>query len=405
MPRYLFIMAQEAHRWGGSEPLWSSVAGHLAQAGNDVRVSAKDWGTPVPQVERLRTAGCKLFYRRNPLPRFLTRQFRRVFPPPPFRESHLRKLGADVDIVIVSQGGNVDGLEWLEAARALKLRYVTICQSSVEYWWPPDEMTERFKTAYDGATRAYFVSQAILELSRLQFGTALSNGRLVRNPFNVRYDARLRWPSPTDDSLALACVGSLDVTYKGQDVLLRVLALPHWRRRELRVSLFGEGQHANNLRRTAARLGLKNVQVCAFQNNVEAIWERHHALVLPSRVEGMPAVVVEAMLCGRPCIATDVGGNRELVRDDINGFLAKASTVELLNDAMERAWQARDRLMHMGEIAARDVREWVSREPVIDFATELERVATNISQPSYDADRIIGAPHYGLERAGARTSA
>ena len=56
------------------------------------------------------------------------------------------------------------------------------------------------------------------------------------------------------------------------------------------------------------------------------IWAEHHALVLPSRFEGMPLVVVEAMLCGRPCIVTDVGGNAELIRDGINGFLAKAPT-------------------------------------------------------------------------------
>ena len=44
-------------------------------------------------------------------------------------------------------------------------------------------------------------------------------------------------------------------------------------------------------------------------------------------VRGVAAFVVEAMLCGRPCIATDVGGNRELIRDGINGFLANAPTV------------------------------------------------------------------------------
>ena len=91
-------------------------------------------------------------------------------------------------------------------------------------------------------------------------------------------------------------------------------------------------------------LGLTNVEFAGHQNNIEEIWRKHHALVLPSRFEGMPLVVVEAMLCGRPCIATDVGGNRELVRDGINGFLAKAPTVELLDEAMNRAWDNRGRL-------------------------------------------------------------
>ena len=67
----------------------------------------------------------------------------------------------------------------------------------------------------------------------------------------------------------------------------------------------------------------------------------------------MPLSVVEAMLCGRPCIVTDVAGNRELIRDNVNGFLAKAPTVELLDEAMNRAWENRHRLREMGEAAAR----------------------------------------------------
>jgi glycosyltransferase involved in cell wall biosynthesis len=68
---------------------------------------------------------------------------------------------------------------------------------------------------------------------------------------------------------------------------------------------------------------------------------------------------------------TDVGGTRELLRDGINGFLAKAPTVELLDEAMTRAWDNRGRLMEMGQIAATDVRKWVSRDPTEEFIREL----------------------------------
>jgi glycosyltransferase involved in cell wall biosynthesis len=89
----------------------------------------------------------------------------------------------------------------------------------------------------------------------------------------------------------------------------------------------------------------------------------------------MPLTVVEAMLCGRPCIASDVGGNRELIRDGINGFLAKAPTVELLDEAMNRAWDNRALLKEMGCTAAADARKFVSRDPGEDFARELAAVA------------------------------
>jgi glycosyltransferase involved in cell wall biosynthesis len=380
MRKYLFVMAQEGCPWGGSEPLWSSAAENLARQGNEVRVSAKPWGEPVQQIERLRSAGCQVFYRYDQyrLPSFITRQIRRIFPAPEYKKAHVRSIGDGVDLVVLSLGDNwglADGLTWLEAIRSSGHKYVVIAQSAVVYWWPADNDAEKVAKCYDNACAAYFVSQANLELSRRQFGSPLRNAKVVRNPFNVRYDARSPWPDDFADGLALAFVGRLDVISKGQDLLLEVLGLPHWRERKVRLSLIGAGPHERGLRRIVEQLGLTNVEFAGQQNNVEEIWSKHHALVLPSRFEGMPLVVVEAMLCGRPCIVTDVGGNRDLVRDGINGFLAKAPTVELLDEALNRAWHSRGRLQEMGCTAATDVRQWVSADPGEDFARELATVA------------------------------
>jgi hypothetical protein len=94
-----------------------------------------------------------------------------------------------VDLVVISQGSNDDGLVWMEAAEAAEKKYAIIAQSAVVYWWPTDPFAERLAKCYEKAVAAYFVSQSNLELSRNQFGSALSNGKVVRNPFNVRYEA------------------------------------------------------------------------------------------------------------------------------------------------------------------------------------------------------------------------
>jgi glycosyltransferase involved in cell wall biosynthesis len=373
MKKYLFIMAQEGHKWGGSEPLWSSAAEHLARRGNEVRVSVKDWGTLVPQIEHLRSVGCQIFYRR--LPSFISRQIKKIVPNRPYSHAHVRAVGKGVDLVVISQTSNTDGLQWMEASAAVGYKYVAIAQSAVVYWWPTDDIAERLSECYDNASGAYFVSQAILDLTRRQMGSLLRNAKVVRNPFNVRYDARPPWPIDSGDRLALACVGRLDVISKGQDVLLGVLGLPHWRERMVRLSLFGSGPNERGLRRIVEQLKLTNVDFRGHSDDVEKIWTEHHALVLPSRFEGMPLVLVEAMLCGRPCIATDVGGNAELIRDGINGFLAKAPTVPLVDEAMNRAWNSRERLKDIGCTAATDVRDWVSRDPGEDLARELAATA------------------------------
>jgi glycosyltransferase involved in cell wall biosynthesis len=377
MRKYWFIMAQVGYPWGGSEPLWSAAAEKLVRAGNEVRVSVKDWGKPVPQIEQLRAAGCQIYYQPNPylIPPFVTRQIRRIFGNAESMLNHVRKVGEGVDLVVISQGANFDGLEWMEKARAIGLKYAVIAQSAVVYWWPEDRNAERLAESYEKASAAYFVSQANLDLSRYQFGSLLQNGKVVRNPFNVRYDAQPPWPGDPLEELRLAGVGRLDVVSKAQDVLLQVLSLSHWRERQVRLSLIGEGPHERVLRRMVQLLKLTNVDFPGPSNNIEEIWTKHHALILPSRFEGMPLTVQEAMLCGRPCIVTDVGGNRELVRDGINGFLAKAPTVELVDEAMNRAWDSRARLKEMGSTAATDARQFVSRDPGEDFARELAAVA------------------------------
>ena len=380
MATYLFIKANEVYPWGGSELLWSQTAQKLVDAGNKVCVSARDWGQPVPQIEKLWRAGCEIFLIDYKMPPFLTRQMRRLrgtYELDAFRLAHLRKAARGVDLIVISQGENKDGLPWMEAAQALGLKYVLIAHSATVYWWPSDDVAELVAKGYDHAAASYFVSQAVLELSRRQFGSSLPNSKVVRNPFNVPYDANPPWPKQSLDELALACVGRLDLIPKAQDVLLQVLALPHWRERDVRVSIVGSGPHERGLRRMAESANLANITFLGQRDDLEEIWSRHHALVLPSRFEGMPLALVEAMLCGRPGIVTDVGGNRELVRDGVDGFVAKAATVEFLDEALNRAWHCRARLQEMGCTAARDVREWVSPDPAADFAKELATLVAN----------------------------
>ena len=358
----VFIASNETHRWGGSEHCWSAAAERLVQRGVQVNVSVKGWGEPVKQVEHLRSQGCQIFYRPHPsLPERIGRRV--LLPKGILSWHHLGRIADAADLVVISQGGNADGLAWMEAARKQGFKYAVISQSANEQWWPNDSLAEILAACYEAACAAFFVSDANLALSRRQFVTPLTRGRVIRNPFNVRYDARPAWRGDSSESLFLACVARLDPFQKGQDLLLQGPRSAAMAREEVHVTFVGTGQNERMLRKAAMELNLPNIEFAGFVQDIEQLWTRHHALVLPSRFEGMPLSLVEAMLCGRPGIVTDVAGNRELVRDNVNGFLAKAPTVELLDEAMNRAWENRHRLQEIGEAAARDVRQWVSPSP------------------------------------------
>ena len=79
-----------------------------------------------------------------------------------------------------------------------------------------------------------------------EIGIELKNNEVVRNPFTVSPNAAPPWLS--DASLIkLACIDRLHPPAKGQDLILRVLARPHWRSRPITVSFFGTGPMSKDL--------------------------------------------------------------------------------------------------------------------------------------------------------------
>jgi glycosyltransferase involved in cell wall biosynthesis len=126
--------------------------------------------------------------------------------------------------------------------------------------------------------------------------------------------------------LYFAFVGRLDPVPKGQDILFEVLSGPLWMSRPWQLTLYGEGRKRNGLERLAQRLGISDRVMFAGFMPPEEIWTGNHVLVMPSRFEGLPLAMVEAMLCGRPVVATDVAGHAEIIQYGVTGFLADAPT-------------------------------------------------------------------------------
>jgi glycosyltransferase involved in cell wall biosynthesis len=175
--------------------------------------------------------------------------------------------------------------------------------------------------------------------------------------------------------LRFACVARLYPPGKGQDVLFEVFARPPWRDRAWKLYLYGQGQMHEGLQRLAARLGLESRVVFGGHKRVEEIWSENHVLVMPSRCEGLPMVTIEAMLCGRPVIGTDVGRHEELIDDGVTGFLAEAAVPACISSALERFWQRRGEAEEIGKAGARRIRELVPADPVGIFSAKLRRLA------------------------------
>ena len=144
----------------------------------------------------------------------------------------------------------------------------------------------------------------------------------------------------------------------------------------MKVRFYGHDQgNKRQLEELIKLHGLENQLVYeGYKKDVAEIWEQNHALLLPSRYEGAPLVVIEAMLCNRMAIATDIGRNRELIDDNESGFIASGATIELLDECLERAWQKRNEWKKIGELAGEHIRQRYPADPVKEFKEKIERL-------------------------------
>jgi glycosyltransferase involved in cell wall biosynthesis len=377
MAKIAFISTMYGETWGGSEQLWGAAAHVLLKQGHRVAAGVNHWPGARKEWDRLQAAGCQLHIR-DYIPKLPGRLLNRFLPhsrriaPPNATHDWLKRFAPD--LVVVCQAWTDDGLEILEKCRSHGWRYASIVQAASEYQWPDDERAERLGVVYQDAAAAFFVSRHNLELTEKQIAAKIPTGEVVWNPISVDYHQSLPWPDE-GKGFRLACVGRLQPDAKGQDLLLQVLARDCWRDRPLSVTFFGKGVNRRQIERLGKMLGVQNVSFGGFVNGVSEIWRDHHAMVLPSRKEGLPIVLLEASLCGRPSICNQVAGVPEALDDGVTGFLSASAEVDLLAEAMERAWERRGEWSEMGLAAAQKVRSLMPEDPAKAFASRLLEVA------------------------------
>jgi glycosyltransferase involved in cell wall biosynthesis len=287
--------------WGGSEELWSRAARVLRGRGATVAVGVRPWPTPVPQIRGLADVGCEIHWHHAPTT--TTRLMWRLGRSPDRPLRWLIRFRPDVVVHSVCWQG--DNLNVDLFCLAHGLRHIRLVQLAGEAWWPGADVLDALTLCYTGAVACCFVSRANRRLVETQLGTELPNARVVWNPSTIPPES-LPWPDE-GGGFRVACVGRL----------LQALAAPRWRERRLSVSVYGSGPGEPSLRRLAGTLGLADpfLRFPGFCPDIRAVWAGHHALVLPSRQEGMPLAAIEAMMCGRVPILTAVAGNQELVAD------------------------------------------------------------------------------------------
>jgi len=103
----------------------------------------------------------------------------------------------------------------------------------------------------------------------------------------------------------------------------------------LRCLLIGDGSRRRHLEQLASELGIAEAVIFLGKvNNPYDILPVLDVFVLTSFSEGMSNTILESMACAKPVVATDVGGNREMVMDGRNGILVESGNVPQLAETL-----------------------------------------------------------------------
>lgn len=164
----------------------------------------------------------------------------------------------------------------------------------------------------------------------LEAERGLPSGRVVSIPNGVP-EAAPAGPTPSIERPVVGCHARL-VVQKGLDVLVRACAPL-----DCHVLIVGEGPERKTLEQLAVDLQMEDrLHLAGWQSDARSWLPAMDVYVLPSRFEGFPVSLVEAMMAGRPIVASDVGSVRDAVVPESTGLLVPADDVDALRRGIER---------------------------------------------------------------------
>jgi glycosyltransferase involved in cell wall biosynthesis len=197
-------------------------------------------------------------------------------------------------------------------------------------------------------------------------------------------DSRLRASPGSGERVTLITVARM-VPQKDHALLLRSLAgvTGNWC-----LQMVGDGPLQEDIRLLAEKLELGGrLQFLGERKDIAELLSQADVFVLPSKWEGLPVSILEAMRAGLPVVATDVGGVRESVQEGVTGFLCKIHDEEGLRDRIQTLITLPSLMSQMGREGRRRYEEHFRIETMVDKTVELYE---EIDGSSVDAVALAG---------------
>lgn len=215
-----------------------------------------------------------------------------------------------------------------------------------------DEGLERIRRTYRRAFAAIAVCEENLRLLRERFGLRAERQVVIRYGVELPSDVRPRDGAP---KVFKAITVARLSPRKGIDVLIRAAAvLSDEIRSRFEFTLVGDGEQGAHLKELARKSGVAGrLRFADWSNDVQTLLREHDLFILPSRAEGQPIALLEALAACLPCIASAVSGIPEALGEGRYGALVSPDDPVALGAAIS-AFAKAPALLQQKASAARD---------------------------------------------------
>ena len=136
----------------------------------------------------------------------------------------------------------------------------------------------------------------------------------------------------------------------------------------IKLDLYGYGQELDKVLNCIKNQNDNNIQYKGEISDVTPILKNYDVYALISNWEGLPIGIIEAMRAGLPILVSDVGGNRECIKD--NGYLVKRQDIMDCRKQIKAIWDKRDEITTLGQNSRTLFEEEFTAEKMVDKILE-----------------------------------
>lgn len=339
--RIAYISTLITASWGGSEELWYQSALEAINRKHSLGLFIYDWPNEPTQIKKLRKDGAVVYHRKRNislLKRITLKIANKITGKKPLSlNPYYNLLQFKPDIIIVTDGSSYYTVDDKDLSYLLlnffKDKYLIICQGNSQLLFPSNRSLAI--ELFENSLRVLFVSEHNRKLAFHQLAFNLTKTSTIQNPVLLKNFNNIPMPK-IEDEIHCALVGRFSISDKGQDILISIMAEEHWKKSNIKLHLYGKGEDEEYLNQLIEFYNVTDkVVIEGFTEDRNEIWQKCHCLLMCSHGEGTSLAMLEALVVGRVCVITKVGGSEEWIEDGKTGFLVDAPTPQLFSDKLK----------------------------------------------------------------------